>query len=395
MKPMPWAGRTRRPVRSLRRDLRSRAFADGLDHPRWLYRLPNGDVLVAEATTHAPEGSGITAIVAERLQRNAGALGPSPDRIVLLRDTNGDGVVDERHVFLDHLNQPFGMLLLGGTFYVANTDAVLAFPYWDGETHISAKGRLILKLPYHASDNGHWTRNLIASEDGTKIFVSVGSSSNLADNGMAAETRRADILEINPDGSGEQVYASGLRNPNGMAWNPQSHALWTVVNERDMLGDDLAPDYLTHVERGGFYGWPYSYWGKHVDPRVTQDRPDLVARALTPDYSLGAHAAALGLLFYAADAFPPRYRGGAFVALHGSWNRSKRVGYKVIYVPFANGAPSGAPQDILTGFLNADGEARGRPVGLILDSAGAVLVADDVGGVVWRLTATKQRAAAR
>ena len=314
---------------------------------------------------------------------------PSPDRIILLRDTNGDGVADARHVFLKGLNQPFGMLLLGDTFYVANTDAVFAFPYTPGATALTGPGRLIVKLPHHAPDNGHWTRNLIASPDGTKIFIAVGSSSNLADNGMAAEKRRADILEINPDGSGERIYASGLRNPNGMAFEPQTKALWTVVNERDMLGDDLVPDYLTHVVQGGFYGWPYSYWGKHPDPRIAEKdrRPDLVARAITPDYALGSHVAPLGLVFYTGEALPARYRGGAFVGLHGSWNRSVRSGYKVVFVPFANGKPAGKPRDIVTGFLNAEGQAQGRPVGLAVDRTGALLVADDVGGAIWRVTA--------
>ena len=362
-------------------------FADGLDHPRWLYRLPNGDVLVAEATTKPSKGNDLTSLVGNRMQRAAGAFGTGPDRIVLLRDANGDGVAEQRSVFLDRQNQPFGMALIGTTLYVANTDALWAYPYTAGETQMAAKGRLILKLPHRDGDNGHWTRNLLVSPDGSNIFISVGSSSNLADHGMAAEKRRADILQINPDGSGERIYASGLRNPNGMAWEPQTGALWTVVNERDMLGDDLAPDYLTHVVDGGFYGWPYSYWGKHPDPRVTQDRPDLVARAIVPDYSLGSHVAPLGLVFDTADGLPNQYRGGAFVALHGSWNRSKAVGYKVVFVPFANGKPAGPPRDVLTGFLDAGGQAQGRPVGLIFDRSGALLVADDVGGVVWRLTA--------
>lgn len=368
-------------------------FADGLDHPRWLYRLPNGDVLVAEATTPTPKVEGVSSLVAKYLQEDAGALGSSPDRVVLLRDLDGDGIADERHTFLDHLNRPFGMLLLGDTFYVANTDAVLAFPYRQGETRIAAKSRVIAKLPDAPSADGHWTRNLIASEDGTRILIAVGSSSNIADNGMDAEKRRADILEINPDGTGERIFASGLRNPNGLAWEPRTHKLWTVVNERDMLGDDLAPDYLTHVEEGGFYGWPYSYWGGHADPRIAEKdrRPDLVARAIVPDYSLGAHVAALGLAFYTADAFPARYHGGAFVGLHGSWNRSDPVGYAVVFVPFANGQPAGPPQDFLTGFLDADGQAQGRPVGVVLDSAGALLVADDVGNVIWRVAATPRQ----
>ncbi len=366
-------------------------FAAGLDHPRWLYLLPNGDVLVALATTKPSTGHDLTSLVGNRMQRAAGAFGPGPDRVVLLRDANGDGVAEQRSVFLDNQKQPFGMALIGTTLYVANTDALWAYPYASGETRMRAKGRLVLKLPYRDGDNGHWTRNLLVSPDNRKIFITVGSSSNLADNGMAAEKRRADILEINSDGTGERVFASGLRNANGMAWEPQTGALWTVVNERDMLGDDLAPDYLTHVVEGGFYGWPYSYWGGHVDPRIPEKsrRPDLVARAIVPDYSLGAHVAALGLVFGQGSSLPARYREGAFVALHGSWNRSRPVGYKVVFVPFANGKPAGAPRDVLTGFLDDKAQARGRPVGLILDRTGALLVADDVGGVVWRLTGTE------
>lgn len=366
-------------------------FATGLTHPRWLYVLPNGDVLAAEATTQTPKITGITSYVAANLQEDAGATGPNPNDIVLLRDTNGDGIADERNIFLKGLNQPYGMLLLGSTFYVANTDAVYAFAYTPGATSLKGPGKLIVKLPHHEPDNGHWTRNIVASPDGTKIFIAVGSSSNLADHGMAAEKRRANILEINPDGSGERIYASGLRNPNGMAFEPETGALWTVVNERDMLGDDLVPDYLTHVEEGDFYGWPYSYWGRHKDPRIAEkdQRPDRVARAIVPDYALGAHVAPLGLVFDTADTLPARYKGGAFVALHGSWNRSVRSGYKVVFVPFAKGKPAGRLEDVVTGFLNADGQAQGRPVGLVLDKSGALLIADDVGGAIWRVTAAR------
>ncbi len=362
-------------------------FATGLDHPRWLSVLPDGDVLVAEATTHSPPVADVKSYIQANMERDAGASGPSPDRIVLLRASGG--VVRRQSMFLEGLNQPFGMLLLGNMFYVANTDAVMAFPYSDGALRITAPGRRILSLPFHAGDNGHWTRNLIANADGSTIYVSVGSSTNIADDGMAQEARRADILAINPDGSGERVYASGLRNPVGMAWEPQTHALWAVVNERDMLGNDTPPDCLTAVREGGFYGWPWSWWGAHVDTRVTPQRPDLVARAIVPDYALGAHTAPLGLLFYTGDAFPEHWRGGAFVSLHGSWNRRPRSGYEVVYVPFAAGKPAGAMEPFLTGFLDEHGEARGRPVGLAVDSTGALLVADDVGGVIWRVAARR------
>jgi glucose/arabinose dehydrogenase len=362
-------------------------FASGLDHPRWLYVLPNGDVLAAEATTHSPPVADLRSFVEGRLERDAGANGPSPDRIMLLHARDGGDA--EKHVFLSGLNQPFGMLLLGHTFYVANTDGVMAFPWRDGAKEITAPGRLMLRLPFHAGDNGHWTRNLLASTDGSRIYVSVGSSTNIADDGLAQEARRADILEIRPDGSGERIFASGLRNPVGLAWQPETHALWAVVNERDMLGNDTPPDYLTRVRDGGFYGWPWSYWGSHADARVAPARPDMVARALVPDYALGAHTAPLGLLFYTGNAFAPHWWGGAFVSLHGSWNRRPHSGYEVVYVPFRDGEPSGPMEPFLTGFLDANDTAQGRPVGLALDATGALLVADDVGGIVWRVAANR------
>jgi glucose/arabinose dehydrogenase len=359
-------------------------YAENLKHPRWLYVLPNGDVLVAEAAPPLAAMNSIEGIVEHWLDKKNGSAPESANEITLLRDTNGDGKPDVRTVFLKGLNQNFGMLLLNGSFYVANTDGVVRYPYKDGETQITEPGKKILDIPV----GHHWTRNLIASEDGTKIYVTVGSGSNIGDKGMEIEKRRADILEINPDGSGEKIYASGLRNPNGMGWNPVTHKLWAVVQERDQLGDDLVPDYMTSVTAGAFYGWPWSYWGKHVDARVQPQNPAKVATAIAPDYALGAHVAVLGFTFYTANAFPARYQGGAFIGEHGSWNRAQMTGYKVVFVPFQNGKPSGLPQDFLTGFLKGDGSdaAYGRPVGVTVAKDGALLVADDVGNIVWRVT---------
>ncbi len=360
-------------------------FAEGLDHPRWLYRLPNGDVLVAETNGPANKPKGFKGWAAKIVMGGAGAGQASPDRIVLLRDTNGDGVAETRTVFLTGLHSPFGMALIGGELFVANTDAVLKFPYVDGQTEITAKGTKILDLPAGPT-NMHWARNLLAAPDGSKLYVSVGSNSNIGENGMDTEIRRASILQVNPDGTDPKVFASGLRNPNGLAWNPVTGELWAAVNERDELGNDLVPDYMTSVKEGGFYGWPYSYYGQHIDARVKTQRPDLVARAIVPDYALGPHTASLGLLFYTGVLLPEQYRGGAFVGQHGSWNRNPPSGYKVVFIPFAAGKPSGPARDILTGFLDDKGKARGRPVGVIEDQRGAVLVADDVGGVIWRVT---------
>ncbi len=362
------------------------AFAAGLDHPRWLLVLPNGDVLVAE--TNAPErpedNKGIRGWIMKKVMQRAGAGVPSANRITLLRDADADGVAEVKTVFLSGLNAPFGMALVGDTLYVANTDALVKFPYTTGATSIAEAGVKVADLP-GGRLNHHWTKNVIASGDGTRLYVTVGSNSNIAENGIDKEEHRAAILEIDAATGAKRVFASGLRNPNGMAWHPESQTLWTVVNERDELGDDLVPDYLTSVREGGFYGWPYSYFGQHVDERVKPPRPDLVATAIAPDYALGAHTASLGLTFYNAEGLPSRFRGGAFVGQHGSWNRSALSGYKVVFVPFANGQPSGPPEDVLTGFVE-NGDARGRPVGVAVDSRGALLVADDVGNAIWRLS---------
>jgi glucose/arabinose dehydrogenase len=358
-------------------------YAEKLQHPRWLYVLPDGDVLVAEAAPPLTPIGSVETLVEHWLDTKNGSAPPSANEITLLRDTNGDGKPDVQTVFLKGLNQNFGMLLLNGWFYVANTDGLVRFPYRTGETQITAKGEKILDIPV----GHHWTRNLVASEDGKKIYVTVGSGSNIADQGMEIEKRRADILEIDPDGSHERIFASGLRNANGAEFEPVTHKLWVVVNERDQLGDDLVPDYLTSVTEGAFYGWPWSYWGQHVDARVQPQNPAMVAKAIAPDYSLGAHVAALGLAFYTAKAFPERYRGGAFIGEHGSWNRARMSGYKVVYVPFADGKPAGLPEDFLTGF-HPDPKsdlAYGRPVGVAIDRTGALLVADDVGNIVWRI----------
>ena len=363
------------------------AFASGLDHPRWLHVLPNGDVLVAE--TNAPprpeDAKGIKGWVMGLVLKRAGAGVPSANRITLLRDTDGDGVADQRSLLLEGLNSPFGMALVGNDLYVANSDAVLRFPYAAGDTHITAPGTRVVELPAGAI-NHHWTKNLIASPDGRKLYVTVGSNSNVAERGMEAEGERAAIWEVDIKSGAHRIFASGLRNPNGLAWEPHSGALWTVVNERDEIGSDLVPDYLTSVRDGGFYGWPYSYYGQHIDQRVKPQRPELVAKAIAPDYALGPHTASLGLAFSTGTTLPAAFANGMFVGQHGSWNRRPRSGYKVIFVPFEGGKPSGTPVDVLTGFVSEDGSAFGRPVGVALDKQGALLVADDVGNVVWRVS---------
>lgn len=364
--------------------LRVQAFADGLDHPRWLYLLPNGDILVAEtAAPPKPEGQsgGIRGWFANLIMGEAGATVPSADRITLLRDADGDGVAETRSVFLSGLFSPFGMTLVGDQLYVANANAVVRVPYTPGQTAITTTPVKVADLP--AGRNHHWTKSLVASADGSRLYVGVGSNSNIGENGMDEEIDRAAILEIDPATGTRRVFASGLRNPVGLDWEPTTGRLWTAVNERDEIGNDLVPDYMTSVTDGGFYGWPYSYYGQTVDTRVEPQRPDLVARALRPDYALGAHTASLGLSFRPTL---PGFQGGAFIGQHGSWNRNPPSGYKVVFVPFVAGRASGPPRDVLTGFLSAEGEAMGRPVGVIADSTGALLVADDVGNAVWRVS---------
>lgn len=367
-------------------------FAGGLAHPRWLYRLPNGDILVAESdapATPETQRGGLRDFIQGLVMRRAGSKTPSADRITLLRDANGDGVVETRALFLENLTSPFGMALVGERLYVANADAVVMVPYRTGDTRASAAPVKIADLP--AGRNHHWTKSLVASPDGSRLYVGVGSNSNIGENGLDEEVDRAAILEVDLSTGARRVYASGLRNPVGLAWNPDSGLLWTAVNERDEIGNDLVPDYMTSVQPGGFYGWPWSYWGQTVDTRVTPANPQRVAGALRPDYGLGAHTASLGLTFYDGDSFPARYRHGAFIGQHGSWNRKPPVGYKVIFVPFQAGRPSGPPEDVLTDFLNAKGQAQGRPVGVITDATGALLVADDVGDAVWRVSRAPHR----
>jgi glucose/arabinose dehydrogenase len=369
------------------RGLTVSAFAQNLNHPRWLYVLPNGDVLVAE--TNAPprpkDGHGIRSWFKKNAMKRAGAAVPSANRIVLLRDADGDGIAETQSTFLDGLHSPFGMTLVANQLYVANTDELLRFNYSPGDTRITSPGIDIASLPA-GPINHHWTKNVIASRDGSLLFVTVGSNSNIAENGMENEVNRAAILQIDPATGSAKLFASGLRNPNGLAWNPETGELWTTVNERDELGDNLVPDYMTSVRSGEFFGWPYSYFGEHVDERVQPRRPDLVAKARIPDYALGSHTGSLGLVFYEGALLPKRYRDGAFIGQHGSWNREPFSGYKVIFVRFANGMPQGEPIDVLSGFVDDEGNARGRPVGVVIDSTGALLVADDVGNVVWRVT---------
>lgn len=366
-------------------------YADGLANPRWLYVLPNGDVLVSESwTSPPPPPPGLPPEVLEGI-KSSGMAGESANRITLLRDADGNGIPETRTIFLKGLNQPFGMLLLKDLFYVGNTDGLMRYGFREGQTQVEGTGQTILDLPA-GGYNSHWTRNVVASPDGTKLYVSVGSATNVDEEGIdATDPRRAAILEVNPDGTGMRVYAGGLRNPNGMDWEPMTGQLWTAVNERDLLGDDLVPDYLTSVRENGFYGWPYSYFGQNEDPRQKGKRPDLVAKALVPDYPLGAHTASLGLVFYRGTAFPKSYRGGAFIAQHGSWNRSTLSGYRVVFVPFSAGRPAGPMQDFLTGFVANEQtrEVYGRPVGLALQRDGSLLVADDAGGKVWRVSVAK------
>jgi glucose/arabinose dehydrogenase len=366
------------------------AFAEGLDHPRWLYVLPNGDVLVAE--TNAPpkpdDGKGIRGWVMGKVMGRAGAKVPSPNRITLLRDKDHDGIAETRTVFLENLNSPFGMTLVGNDLYVADTDRLLRFHYENGETTIKSQPMKVIDLP-GGTLNHHWTKNVIASKDGSKLYVTVGSNSNVAENGMDKEEGRAAIWEVDRATGNHRIFASGIRNPNGLAWEPRSGALWTAVNERDEIGSDLVPDYITSVKDGGFYGWPYSYYGQHVDIRVEPQNPDLVAKAIAPDYAVGPHTASLGLTFAEGNTLPVQFKEGAFIGQHGSWNRKPHSGYKVIFVPFSAGKPIGQPIDVLTGFLNDEEKAMGRPVGVVIDQQGDLLVADDVGNKVWRVSANK------
>ncbi|MBI6947893.1 PQQ-dependent sugar dehydrogenase [Pseudomonas koreensis] len=366
------------------------AFAEGLDHPRWLYVLPNGDVLVAE--TNAPpkpdDSSGIRGWVMKKVMGKAGAGVPSPNRITLLRDADHDGVAETRTVFLQNLNSPFGMTLVGNDLYVADTDRLLRFHYEPGATEIKTQPIKVTDLP-GGTLNHHWTKNVIASKDGSKLYVTVGSNSNVGENGLDKEEGRAAIWEVDRATGNHRIFASGIRNPNGLAWEPTTGALWTAVNERDEIGSDLVPDYITSVKDGGFYGWPFSYYGQHVDVRVKPQNLDLVAKAIAPDYAVGPHTASLGLTFAEGNNLPAQFKEGAFIGQHGSWNRKPHSGYKVIFVPFAAGKPNGAPVDVLTGFLDKDENALGRPVGVAIDQQGGLLVADDVGNKVWRVSSAK------
>ncbi len=362
-------------------------FGAGLDHPRWIYVLPNGDVLVAESDAppkqEKEKQGGPKAWIQGLVMKRAGSHVPSANRITLLRDADGDGVAETRTTLLAHLTSPYGMVLVGSELFVANADALVKFPYRDGDTSISAAPTKVTDLP--AGINHHWTKNVVASADGSKLYVSVGSNSNVGENGLDKETGRAAIWEVDKATGQHRMFASGLRNPTSMGWEPTTGALWVVVNERDELGSDLVPDYLTSVKDGAFYGWPFSYWGQHVDERAQPQNPALVAQAIAPDYALGTHVAPLGLAFAQGNKLSPAFAQGAFVGEHGSWNRKPRSGYKVVFVPFTNGKPSGMPVDVLTGFVNAEGDANGRPVGVAIDKRGGLLVADDVGNTVWRV----------
>jgi glucose/arabinose dehydrogenase len=368
-------------------------YAEGLDHPRWLYVLPNGDVLVSESASEpAPadkSNQGIKGFFQKMLMKRVGSAKPSPNRIFLLRDSDGDGVAESRMLFAQGLTRPFGMTLAGGKLYVANDNGVVSYPYADGQTQEQGVGEKVFDLP-GGPINHHWTKNVVASPDGTKLYATVGSNSNVGDNGLDAEKGRAAIYEHDIATGRTRILASGIRNPNGIDFEPITHVMWTVSNERDEIGNDLPPDYLTSVKDGAFYGWPFTYWGHNVDVRAKPANPEMAAKAIAPDFGLGPHTASLGLAFYTATAFPLSYRGGAFIGQHGSWNRKPLNGYRVVFIPFANGQPQNAPQAFLTGFLNKDNKIQGRPVGVVVDKRGALLVADDVGGIVWRVSPTVQ-----
>jgi glucose/arabinose dehydrogenase len=368
--------------------LQVHALATGLEHPRSLHVLPNGDVLVIEsngppAPIYRPKD-----IITGWVQWFAGANAKGANRITLLRGTNGDGVPELRTVFLDHLHSPFGVALVGNDLYVANTDGIVRYPYQEGQTSITAPGTKLTDLPGGPIDH-HWTKSLLASPDGSKLYVGVGSNSNIGENGIGAEYERAAIWEVDRATGAHRIFASGVRNPTGLQWEPETGKLWAIANERDEIGPDLVPDYLTSVQDGGFYGWPYSYYGQHLDPRIMPQRPDLVAKAIVPDYALSSHVAPLGVAMYTGTDLPANYRGGAFVGEHGSWDRTPLTGYKVVFVPFSGGKPSGPAQDVVTGFLDANDHARGRPVGLAVDRTGGLLIADDVGNTVWRVSSAR------
>jgi glucose/arabinose dehydrogenase len=367
--------------------LQVHALASGFEHPRSLYVLPNGDVLVVESNGPKPPIYRPKDIVTSWVTWLAGASAKGGNRITLLRGSNADGVPEVRTVFLDHLNSPFGVALVGHDLYVANTDAIIRYPYEDGQTSITAPGTKLTDLPGGPIDH-HWTKSLLASPDGSKLYVGVGSNSNITENGIGAEYERAAIWEVDRASGAHRIFASGVRNPTGLAWEPESGKLWAIANERDEIGPDLVPDYLTSVQDGGFYGWPYSYYGQHLDPRVQPQRPDLVATAIAPDYALSSHVAPLGVAMYTGTGLPENYRGGAFVGEHGSWDRTPLNGYKVVFVPFSGGKPSGPARDVVTGFLDANNHARGRPVGLAIDRTGGLLIADDVGDTVWRVSSS-------
>ena len=379
--PVPWRNDTPK----VSQGLQIRALASGFEHPRSLYVLPNGDVLVIESNGPKAPVFRPKDLITGVVQGLAGAKAKDANRITLLRDTKGDGVPQLRTVFLDHLNSPFGVALIGHYLYVANTDAIMRYPYEDGQTFITDKGTKLTDLPGGPIDH-HWTKAMLASPDGSKLYVGIGSNSNVAENGMEAEHERAAIWEVDVATGAHRVYASGVRNPTGMQFEPETGKLWAIANERDEIGPDLVPDYLTSVQDGGFYGWPYSYYGQHLDPRVMPQRPDLVSKAIKPDYALSSHVAPLGLAMYTASTLPAHYRGGAFVSEHGSWDRTPLNGYKVVFVPFSGGTPSGPAEDVVTGFLDQNSHARGRPVGLAVDRTGALLIADDVGDTVWRVS---------
>jgi glucose/arabinose dehydrogenase len=374
--------------------LQIQALATGFQHPRSLYVLPNGDVLVIESNGPKAPIFRPKDLITGWVQTFAGAKAKDANRITLLRDTNGDGVPDLRTVFLDHLNSPFGVAMVGHDLYVANTDGIVRYPYETGETSITAPGSKLTDLPGGPIDH-HWTKALLASPDGSRLYVGVGSNSNVTENGIEAERERAAIWEVDTATGAHRIYASGVRNPTGLQWEPETGKLWAIANERDEIGPDLVPDYLTSVQDGGFYGWPYSYYGQHLDPRVEPQRPDLVARAIVPDYALSSHVAPLGLAMYTGSGLPAAYKGGAFVGEHGSWDRTPLNGYRVVFVPFRDGKPAGVAEDVVTGFLDANDHARGRPVGLAVDRSGALLIADDVGDTVWRVSSAPAAAASK